>query len=188
MKFRRSLLGALGLALLAGSALAAGVYTNGLPTLQPPGTTGSIANFGTSYAVYPLTGSELFPVDTQLANGLNPQSEAVSISQAKLYVPTPATLTDAASIATDSSTADFYQVTLAGNRTLANPTNLVAGKKWQVEAIQDGTGSRTLAYGTLYKWTGGTAPTLSTTSQSKDLLTFIYDGSVILGSSNLNMK
>ena len=37
-------------------------------------------------------------------------------------------LTDASSIATDLALSNNYSVTLAGNRTLANPTNTVAGQ------------------------------------------------------------
>jgi len=82
-------------------------------------------------------------------------------------------LTDAASIATDLALSNNFSVTLAGNRTLANPTNTVAGQSGSIFVTQDGTGSRTLAYGTNFKFVGGTAPTLSTAVSSVDRIDYV---------------
>lgn len=61
---------ALGLAFVS-SAIGAGFLTNGLP---PAG--------GTQYpSTLPLTGNETLPADTNLTQGLNPASEAVSVNQ-----------------------------------------------------------------------------------------------------------
>ena len=87
-------------------------------------------------------------------------------------VGTPVTLTDATSIALDLATGNNFTVTLAGNRTLENPTNAVAGQTGQMYVIQDGTGSRTLAFGSNYKFPNGTAITISTSTSSVDLLVF----------------
>lgn len=62
-------------------------------------------------------------------------------------------LTDAASISLDLNTNNFYRVVLGGNRTLANPTNKPTSGNRQVfilEVVQDGTGGRTLSFGTDY--------------------------------------
>lgn len=82
------------------------------------------------------------------------------------------TLTDGASIAADMSTFVNATVTLGGNRTLANPTNAVVGRSGVIYVVQDATGSRTLAYGTSYKFASGTAPTLSTAANTVDRLTY----------------
>ena len=82
-------------------------------------------------------------------------------------------LTDATSIATNLALSNNYSVTLAGNRTLANPTNTVAGQSGSIFITQDGTGSRTLAYGTNFKFAGGTAPTLSTAVASVDRIDYV---------------
>ena len=82
-------------------------------------------------------------------------------------------LTDASSIATDLALSNNYSVTLAGNRTLANPTNTVAGQSGSIFITQDGTGSRTLAYGTNFKFVAGTAPTLSTAASSIDRIDYV---------------
>lgn len=83
------------------------------------------------------------------------------------------TLTDAATVALDLSTGFDFTVTLAGNRTLGNPTNVKVGQKGRIRVVQDGTGSRTLAYASYYKFAGGTAPVLTTTASAEDYL--FYD-------------
>ncbi len=85
------------------------------------------------------------------------------------------TLTDGTNIATDAILADSFRVTLAGNRTLDNPTNIHNGQALNWRIIQDGAGSRTLSYGSIFKWAGGGAPALSTAAGSKDLLCCQYD-------------
>lgn len=80
------------------------------------------------------------------------------------------TLTDAATISVDMSTLINATVTLAGNRTLASPTNEKIGQSGVIYIVQDATGSRTLAYGSEWKFPGGTAPTLSTAANAVDAL------------------
>jgi len=84
-------------------------------------------------------------------------------------------LTDAATITVDASKGNNFRVTLGGNRTLANPTNLIDGQVINFRIIQDGTGSRTLAYGSNYKFPGGTAPVLSTAAGAFDMMSCQYD-------------
>ena len=81
-------------------------------------------------------------------------------------------LTDGATITPDLKDANNFSVTLADNRTLANPSNITAGQSGIITITQDGTGSRTLAYGTYWKFEGGTAPTLTTTASAVDLLVY----------------
>lgn len=80
------------------------------------------------------------------------------------------TLTDAATISVDMSTFINATVTLAGNRTLGSPTNEKVGQSGVIYIVQDATGSRTLAYGSDWKFAGGTAPTLTTTANAVDAL------------------
>ena len=86
-------------------------------------------------------------------------------------------LTDGATITPDFAAGNNYSVTLAGNRTLANPTNLTAGQSGVILLSQDGTGSRTLAFGSYWKFAGGTAPTLTTTASAVDVIAFFVDSS-----------
>ena len=82
-------------------------------------------------------------------------------------------LTDASSIATNLALSNNFSLQLSGNRTLANPTNTVAGQSGSIFITQDGTGSRTLAYGTNFKFVAGTAPTLSTAASSVDRIDYV---------------
>ena len=84
-------------------------------------------------------------------------------------------LTDGATIAVDFNSSNNYSVTLAGNRTLGQPTNQVVGQSGSIFITQDGTGSRTLAYHADWKWAGGSAnaPTLSTAAGSVDRIDYI---------------
>ena len=84
-------------------------------------------------------------------------------------------LTDGATITPNFALANNFSVTLAGNRTLANPTNLTAGQSGVIVITQDATGSRTLSYGTYWKFAGGTAPTLTTTASAVDVLAYYVE-------------
>ena len=96
----------------------------------------------------------------------------------KLHVDGPAlstvkTLTDASTVASDFDAGQNFTLTLAGNRTLGAPSNVDAGQVGSIFIIQDGTGSRTLAYNSIWKFAGGTAPTLSTAAGAIDRLDYI---------------
>jgi hypothetical protein len=85
------------------------------------------------------------------------------------------TLTDGATITPDLDDANNFSVTLGGNRILANPSNIVAGQSGVITITQDGTGSRTLSYGSYWMFEGGTAPTLTTTAAAVDVLVYYVE-------------
>ena len=89
-------------------------------------------------------------------------------------------LSDAATIAVDFNTAQNWSVTLAGNRTLGNPTNITAGQTGSIFVTQDGTGGRTLSYGSNWKFPAGTAPTLTTTANAVDRIDYIVRGATLI--------
>lgn len=92
----------------------------------------------------------------------------------------PVNLSDAASISFNWAAGINREVTLGGNRTLANPTNVQPGTWRSILFTQDGTGSRTLSFGANYIFPAGTAPTLSTGAADTDrLLFFARDSSTI---------
>jgi len=86
-------------------------------------------------------------------------------------------LTDGATITPDFAAANNFSLTIGGNRTLANPTNLTAGQSGVIVITQDGTGSRTLAYGSYFKFASGTAPSLTTTASAVDVLAYYVESS-----------
>lgn len=63
-----------------------------------------------------------------------------------------------------------FEVTLGSNSTLANPSNGKTGFAGFIRIIQDATGSRTLSFGTTWKFADGTDPTVSTTANASDFL------------------
>lgn len=87
------------------------------------------------------------------------------------------TLTDGATISWDAAQNQVTSVTLDGNRTFAAPTNQVDGAVYVLTIIQDAvTGGRTASWNAVFKFAGGTAPTLSTATSAKDVLVFLSDG------------
>ena len=98
------------------------------------------------------------------------------ITSAKLNY-SESTLTDQATITWDASTQDVCKVTLAGNRTMAAPTNNTTGQFISILVIQDGTGSRTLTWNAVFEFASDTAPTLTTTASLGDVFVFRYNGS-----------
>ena len=86
-------------------------------------------------------------------------------------------LTDASSIATNMALSNNFSIQLGGNRTLSNPSNITAGQSGSLFITQDSSGSRTLAYGSYFKFVGGTAPVLSTGAASIDRLDYIVKNS-----------
>lgn len=84
-------------------------------------------------------------------------------------------LSDGTNIATNASAGNIFTVTLGGDRTLSNPTNLTDGMLLEWLIKQDGTGSRLLSYGSKFVWLAtGTAPTLLTAPGSVDRILAVY--------------
>lgn len=72
--------------------------------------------------------------------------------------------------------------------TFSNPPS--AGSLITIVLVQDGSGgSRTATWPASVKWIGGSAPTLTTATNAKDVFQFVYDGSVYLETGrNLDVK
>jgi hypothetical protein len=97
-----------------------------------------------------------------------------------VLAPVITTLTDGATITPDFSASCNFTVTLGGNRTMGAPSNAVAGQSGSIFIVQDGTGSRTLAWNSNWKWPGGTAPTLTTTAGAVDRVDYIVRSSTAI--------
>ena len=92
-------------------------------------------------------------------------------------------LTDSAtiSISLTSSNSSVFTVTLGGNRTLENPTNMPTGtdvKYFGVIVTQDATGSRTLSYDTQYN-TGDIDTDLNYATASRTHLYFMASNNLV---------
>ena len=100
------------------------------------------------------------------------QGQLIVGTSSRAYNPIT-TLTDAASITSDFAKGNNFLVTLGGNRTLAAPSNAVAGQSGSIYVIQDGTGSRTLAYNAAWQFVSAAVPTLSTGVSDVDMLVYM---------------
>ena len=79
-------------------------------------------------------------------------------------------LTDAATIAWDMSKGFQANVVLGGNRILGVPTNAIAGRGYLLRIVQDGTGNRTIAWSSCYKWGAAQAPILGNVPNKEDIV------------------
>jgi len=123
--------------------------------------------------------------DATVRGNITYQAGSLKIStSARAYNPIT-TLTDAASITNDFALGNNFLVTLGGNRTLAAPSNAVAGQSGTIHIIQDGTGSRTLGYNTAWQFVSATVPTLSTGASDVDILCYIARSSTTIDAALL---
>lgn len=136
-------------------------------------TTGilKVRNAANSAWVNVLTLSTGMPLAANVANLAAAQSFTAAQRGAVVA------LTDGATITPDFALANNFSVTLGGNRTMANPSNLTAGQGGVIVLTQDGTGSRTMAFGSYWKFPSGTAPTLTTTAAAVDVLAYQVESS-----------
>jgi hypothetical protein len=84
-----------------------------------------------------------------------------------------ATTSSSNAITLDFGASCHFSVALDENTTFADPSNEVAGQSGSIIITQDGTGSRTAAWNSAFKWAGGTAPTLSTAASAVDRIDYL---------------
>ena len=152
-------------------------------------TTSSAVNFAelTNSATGNDVGLAVDGSDTNVGLSLSTKGSGKFKFNDSAYFP-EATLTDASTIAWDVQSSPVAKVTLGDNRTLGAGTNAVAGQFVSLLVIQDGTGSRTLSFNSVYEFTEDVAPTLTTTASKGDLFVFRYNGSKFLEvGRNLNL-
>ena len=100
-------------------------------------------------------------------------------------------LTDAATVAINMSNGINFGFTIGGNRVLGLPSNMSGkvGRTGRIRITQDGTGSRTLAYASGWKFPSATAPVLTTTASAVDYLYYeVLSSSTIWGSLNKDIR
>ena len=145
------------------------------------GTAGSLTFEGSTADGFETTLAVTDPTADRTATLPDATGTVALLSLAQSYTAaqrgTISALTDGATITADFAVANNFSVTLGGNRTLANPSNQTAGQSGCIWITQDGTGSRTLAYGSQWDFTGGTAPTLSTAAAAVDCLVYAVQSS-----------
>lgn len=83
-------------------------------------------------------------------------------------------LTSAATVTPDFAAANNFSLTLGHNVTLANPSNLTAGQSGVIVITQGSGTAYTVAYGSAWKFSGGT-PTMSTALSSVSTLAYYVE-------------
>lgn len=125
------------------------------------------ANVGTSI-------NELAPVSVNDAKYARVSSANVFTStnlfQKQAYTAL-VTVTYATTVSLDFTQGSKFQLTLAGNSTII-PVGHQPGQGGIIYLLQDGTGGRTVAWDSQFKFPASTAPTLTTTSSAVDSVPF----------------
>lgn len=86
------------------------------------------------------------------------------------------TLTYGATVNTDASLGDIFDLTLTGNATIAAPSGLTKNKKILYRLTQDATGGRTVTWNAIFRFsTDVPTPFLSTSGNKTDYVGFIYN-------------
>jgi len=99
------------------------------------------------------------------------------------------TLTDATSVTWDLNAGSMASVTIAGNRTISDPSNMREGASYWLFITQDSAGNRTVNWGPSFRWSAGQAPVLTTTAGRTDVFHFVSDGQFMYGQQfNLNAQ
>lgn len=128
---------------------------------------------GGAWATFTLSGVAE-ATDSEVWTG---SSTTTRISPRRLFTAAAAvTVASGTTITLDGNTGLNFKTTLAHNATLANPSNMKVGQSGIYTITQDGTGSRTLAYGSDWKFPGG-APVLSTAAGAVDALSYFVNAS-----------
>lgn len=139
-------------------------------TVAGSGTVTSVAA-GTGMSFSTITGSGSVAIDG--ATAANFQAGALNkVLTADVVFTSETTTTYGTTTAFDFSTFINTQVTLTGNITTMNVSNIKAGQAGTISFLQDGTGSRTTVWNSAFKFAGGTTPTLTTTASARDVLTY----------------
>jgi len=86
----------------------------------------------------------------------------------------------------DFSTFINASITLTGNITAMNVANATAGKAGTIVFIQDGTGSHTTVWNSIFKFAGGVTPSLSTAAGAIDVLSYSCRSATFCVASLLN--
>ena len=163
-----------GIQVLAGGINAVGIITATSFSGSGSGLTGiSSVSFATTS--FGLSGTPNINVGITTASQLGINTTTI---QTKLYVSGNAASnivalgTTTANTTLDFSTGNNFSLTLGASITLENPTGVTTGQSGMILIQQDGTGSRTLAFGSSWDFPSATAPTVTATASALSSLVY----------------
>lgn len=132
---------------------------NLIPVSSADGRYANVSSDETITGNYTFSSSTTFTAQV-IGTGAQAFSSPVSVAVAS------------SAVSLDFSTGNNFTTILNGNVSIANPSNLQPGQSGIIYVVQDGTGSRTMSFNSDWKFTGGTAPTLSTAASAVDALIY----------------
>ena len=180
---------------LGGALAAAYTAANAAATTASVTAAFAKANAALANSTATFAGDLSLTGNTYIAIGAATSNVGIGVTSAnaKLYIRGSVTtettaMTDAATIYPEFTSNNNFSVTLGGSRTIANPNTPVPGQTGLFYLQQDGTGSRTIAWGSSYRFTGNTAPTLSTSANTVDVIAYaVKNTTSIICQSLLNV-
>lgn len=134
--------------------------------------TGKGLGFGSALGSTGMNAGFRSPAQGQMAI-VNQDSDTTA---ATLYGPTRTMAVPGGNPTPNMREGNVQRHTMTGNITVGAPTNMQDGIEFTLIFIQDATGSRTGAWNAVYKWVGGSAPTLTTAANSVDIFRFWTNG------------
>jgi hypothetical protein len=176
-----------------GSAIGVGYGGTGSSTATPNHVFAGPATGTTAAPSYrALVGADIPDASSTLKGGVSTGTQTFAGDKtftgdikALTYITTvPASITaNTAATTLDLSTGNILKVNLGANTTIS--VNSASVGTYILEIIQNGT--YTVAWPTLnWKWSGGTAPTITATNGKTDIITIVYDGTTYFASAVQN--
>lgn len=146
-------------------------------------TQGDILTRGASvWACASALPSGMFATAAQYLAGA---ATSVSIPPSVIY-PTETTTTFGTTTSLDFSTFINTAITLTGNITTMNVSNVKAGQSGLITFIQDSTGGRTTVFNSIFKFSAGVAPILSASANAVDVLSYSCRSATFCVASMIN--
>lgn len=127
----------------------------------------------TGGAVVTADASGQLTLQTAGTNALSLVAGAVVNPTVTNYTETRFTANSSTAITLNLANGTMQDITLTGSPTITMPT-AAAGKSFLL-LLRTGTGGFTVTWSTV-KWSGGTAPTLTSTASRMDIFSFFSDG------------
>jgi hypothetical protein len=152
------------------------IFVLGGPITALAWTVGGGGSISTGLATLPTSTSGPFYVKLWYDRSVNTWYPQVVLRADNPFITLAGT---SGAIASDCSLSENFVINLAGNGTLANPTNPQDGKVYRYYIIEDATGGRTWGYsGSKILKNNGTLPTFTTTANAINFVALQYMKSV----------
>ncbi len=153
-------------------------------TAQVVVTSGGVSGAGT-FSGWDVMAASFFAAAATAAEVLAAVSDAAPMTPKSLKdALAPYALTDGATVTPSGLNGLDFSWTIGGNRTLGALTNTYPGARGQIAITQDGTGSRILAWSSVYRRRGG-LPVLSTAAAAVDYLNYTVKAVDVSGTATL---